>query len=52
MVAEDLAGKTILMAKPDILLRAATGVPVQTSAQQGGTAPADKKAQSGGRKDD
>ena len=52
VVAEDLADRVILVAKPDILLRAATGVPVLTSAQQNGTAPADKKAQAGGRKDD
>ena len=29
MVKEDLAGKTLLLAKPDILLRATTGVPIQ-----------------------
>ncbi|MCX5870389.1 MAG: efflux RND transporter periplasmic adaptor subunit [Deltaproteobacteria bacterium] len=52
VVAEDLAGKTILMAKPDILLRAATGVPVLVSAQPDSTAPADKKIQTGGRADD
>ena len=52
VVAEDLAGRTILVAKPDILLRAATGVPVQASARQGeAAAPADKKTQAGGRKD-
>ena len=53
VVAEDLAGRTILVAKPDILLRAATGVPVQASARQDEAAiPADKKPQAGGRKDD
>lgn len=52
VVAEDLTGKTILMAKPDILLRAATGVPVLVSAQSGSSAPADKKTQPGGRVDD
>ena len=52
VVGEDLTGRVILVAKPDILLRAATGVPVQASAQQGGTAQADKKTQAGGRKDD
>ncbi|MCX5875557.1 MAG: efflux RND transporter periplasmic adaptor subunit [Deltaproteobacteria bacterium] len=52
VVAEDLVGRTILVAKPDILLRAATGVPVQATARQGeATAPADKKTQAGGRKD-
>ncbi len=51
VVAEDFAGQTILVAKPDILLRAATGVPVQASVRQGGTAPADKKNPAGGRKD-
>jgi len=29
MVAEDLSGKTLLLAKPDILLRATSGVPVE-----------------------
>ncbi|WP_020676711.1 efflux RND transporter periplasmic adaptor subunit [Geopsychrobacter electrodiphilus] len=29
MVAEDLSGKTLLLAKPDILLRATSGVPVK-----------------------
>jgi RND family efflux transporter MFP subunit len=52
VVAEDLTGRVILVAKPDILLRAATGVPVQASTQQGGTAQADEKGQDGGRKDD
>ncbi len=49
VVAEDLAGRTILVAKPDILLRAATGVPVQASARPGEAAPEDKKTQTGGR---
>jgi hypothetical protein len=40
------------VAKPDILLRAATGVPVLVSTQQGGTAQADKKVQAGGRNND
>ena len=52
VVGEDLTGRVILVAKPDILLRAATGVPVQASSQQSGTAQADKKEQAGGRKDD
>jgi len=52
VVAEDLAGQTILVAKPDILLRAATGVPVQATALQGeAVAPADKQTPAGGRKD-
>jgi len=29
MVKEDLAGKTLILAKPDILLRATTGVPIK-----------------------
>jgi multidrug efflux pump subunit AcrA (membrane-fusion protein) len=32
MVRQDLAGKTLLLAKPDILLRATTGVPVRIHA--------------------
>ena len=28
MVKEDLAGRTLLLAKPDILLRASSGVPI------------------------
>ncbi|MDD3814132.1 MAG: efflux RND transporter periplasmic adaptor subunit [Desulfocapsaceae bacterium] len=52
VVAEDLAGRIILVAKPDILLRAATGVPVLTSAQQVDNASADKKAKAGGRNND
>lgn len=53
VVAEDLTGKTILMAKPDILLRAVTGVPVQANTQQtGAPAPAAKKVQAGERADD
>lgn len=52
MVAEELAGRTILVAKPDILLRAATGVPVQATVRQGGAMnPTDKKTQAGGRND-
>ena len=33
MVRQDLAGRTLLLAKPDILLRASTGVPVRIHAQ-------------------
>ena len=33
MVRQDLAGQTLLLAKPDILLRASTGVPVRIHAQ-------------------
>jgi len=33
MVRQDLAGKTLLLAKPDILLRASTGVPVHIQTQ-------------------
>ncbi|MDA8163926.1 MAG: efflux RND transporter periplasmic adaptor subunit [Desulfobacteraceae bacterium] len=52
MVAEDLAGRTILVAKPDILLRAATGVVVRASARHDWPpAPAMAKGQAGGRSD-
>ncbi|MBW6521691.1 MAG: efflux RND transporter periplasmic adaptor subunit [Desulfoarculaceae bacterium] len=52
VVIEDLAGQIIMVSKPDILLRAVTGVPVLVSAQPGSSAPAAKKVRTGERADD
>ncbi len=49
IIAEDLPGRVILTAKPDILLRAATGVPVQTFVRKNDTVPAPLTSQAGGQ---
>ncbi len=51
LIAEDLAGRVILKAKPDILLRATTGVPVLVSTQPDNAASVNKKVQTGGQVD-
>ena len=50
IVTEELSGQTILVAKPDILLRATAGTPVRVIARpEDSPVPLDKKTPAGGR---